>query len=344
MLGEWARENTWVLAIAAVAAVLLAMVIAFVVVNSPSDTHRSDVEPRHSLAEYSWEDLSAISADIAQCGSESEAIMRAADYWLCRENGSIDETQAKAIELADGTTVSVALAGVWHDTRTDGGKAGLTFALVDAVSTHAMNEESEKANGSSASPGGSGGWDASEMRSWLQRELLSELPEDLSSQIVSVQKRYASGAGAGTGSSGSEPSPGEPADGVAETSDKLWLFSASELCGNIPANDIVGVDEEMTRVYSDEGAQYQRFQHGGVQAFVPSELLQRTVAGKEKACTWWLRTKTLESGDGFWLVGTDGTVLNGTGEDSRVVEDPDYKPKEVGNPDQARGVVVGFCL
>ena len=59
--------------------------------------------------------------------------------------------------------------------------------------------------------------------------------------------------------------------------------------------------------------------------------------------TWWLRTKTLEFGNGFWLVGTDGAPLNGLGEDARAA-DPAYVPDAVWGPDHARGVVVGFCL
>lgn len=66
--------------------------------------------------------------------------------------------------------------------------------------------------------------------------------------------------------------------------------------------------------------------------------------GDEEAQTWWLRTKTLEFGDGFWLVGTDGTTLNGLGEDARVVEDPEFSPDELWGPDHERTVVVGFCL
>jgi hypothetical protein len=66
--------------------------------------------------------------------------------------------------------------------------------------------------------------------------------------------------------------------------------------------------------------------------------------GAKEPVTWWLRTKTLEFDQGFWLVGTDGTPLNGLGDDVRVVGDASYAPSELWGPDHARGVVVGFCL
>ena len=110
-----------------------------------------------------------------------------------------------------------------------------------------------------------------------------------------------------------------------------WRFMAS-----------MGVDETMCGIYAGEGTQYRAFADAGVAAFAPNEALVRTLDGE--ATTWWLRTKTLEFGEGFWLVGTDGTPLNGLGEDARVVEDPEFAPDELWGPDHARGVVVGFCL
>ena len=52
----------------------------------------------------------------------------------------------------------------------------------------------------------------------------------------------------------------------------------------------------------------------------------------------------LESGNGLRLVGSDGSALNGTGEDSRVVENPDYKPRQHVVRSRARGVAAGFCF
>lgn len=342
LFGAWFRENGWIVAAAAFAIALVAGAIAFSGAANASDAHRADVEPKYSLEEYTWEELAAISADIAQCESETDAIWRAGEFWLCRENGAIDSSQYKVVDLADGTAVRVALAGVWRDTRTDGGKAGLTFVLLDAAGTHAMNHSSEDPSGDSADS--TGGWEASDMRAWLEGDLLNQLPFDLRDRIVSVQKRTANAVDAADEQDAPGGIVGTSADWVRETSDKLWLFSASELCGDIPANDTLGVDDSMSRIYSAEGTQYQRFRYGGVEAFAPNALLERSNAGGSKPCTWWLRTKTLEFGDGFWLVGTDGTPLNGIGEDARVVDDPEYAPSKLWGPDHARGVVVGFCL
>ena len=106
----------------------------------------------------------------------------------------------------------------------------------------------------------------------------------------------------------------------------------------------MGVDETMTAVYEAEGAQYQLFSEYGSEPFTPNEALANALAFDGERYTWWLRTKTLEFGDGFWLVGTDGTPLNGFGEDARVVEDGEYAPDVLWGPDHARGILVGFCL
>ena len=326
----------------AVAVLLVAGAAAFAFWPDSDAGSRADVQPRGALAEYSWEELSAISREISSCGDQDEAVRCAARYGLCQEDGAIDPEQVKAVSLANGTTVRVVLAGVWHDARTDGGKAGLTFAFADAAGQHAMNHAFEDAEGDMADS--AGGWAASDMRAWLNGDFLRELPAELRGCIVSAQKRVASYVDAQDESVEAGHLAGTATDWVGETSDKLWLFSAAELCGSVPENEAMGIEETMAAVYAGEGEQYPLFAQSGVAAFAPNELLVRTQPGEQAACTWWLRTKMLEFGDGFWLVGTDGTPLNGLGEDARIVEDPEYAPDELWGPDHARGVVVGFCL
>lgn len=311
---------------------------------------RPNVTPQQDLAAYSWEELAAISSEIGACETEADALRAAASYNLRGEGGSAHAMGTKALELADGRQVRVELAGVWHDERSDGGKAGLTFAFADSACEHAMNHAFESKDGVDADS--VGGWQASDMRAWLNGDFLNEFPADLRNRIVSVQKRTANRVGVQDELDEAGRLAGSSQDWLSETSDKLWLFSVAELCGDVPANADLGIDSTMTPIYGAEGAQYQLFADAGVSAFSPNELLVRSGNGVAstsssnaslKPCTWWLRTKTLEFGNGFWFVGTDGTPLNGLGEDARILE-PSYVPDEVWGPDHARGVVVGFCL
>ena len=158
------RENYWVYGFAAIAAVLVVAVIVMLAAPGSQRIVRSGVEPHTQLADYSWEDLSKISDEITQCATEDDAIWCASGYWLCQEDGRIDPTQTKQIQLADGTNVNVVLVGVWHDTRADGGKAGLTFAFADAVGEHAMTRTLVKSKNAISD---TVSWTASDMRSWL---------------------------------------------------------------------------------------------------------------------------------------------------------------------------------
>lgn len=326
----------------AVSVVLLAASAAYAHRGLWGTPRPASVGVRASWDEYGWDELAAIAEELAACQSERAALARASRYGLCAQDGTLDASKTKELTLADGRTVRVSLVGIWHDDRADGGKAGLTFAFADAAGPHAMNHAFEEPEGLLADS--KGGWSASDMRSWLADTLLFELPPELRSRIVPVQKRTANAIDMNDEAIDLGKLAGTPGEWIGETTDDLWLFSAAELCAQVPATEELGVDTSMSAVYAQEGTQYQLFAQQDVAAFAPNEALVRTMAGEDEPCTWWLRTKMLEFGDGFWLVGTDGTPLNGFGEDARVVMDPEYAPDESWGPDHARGVIVGFCL
>ena len=326
----------WYVAPLALACALLAAVAAWLAWSAAPQA--SGVEPRVSWTDYDWEELARIADELSSCADERDAIARAARYGLCGTDGSIDPARSKELLLADGTPARVLLAGIRHDERTDGGRAGLTFLLAAPRRTHAANLSFEDASGDHADS--TGGWAASDLRLWLEGDLWYELPAELRGVVVRVQKRTASGVDAQDERAEAGRLLGTGSDWVGETSDRLWAFSVAELCGTVPVREDLGTDETMCAVYEAEGSRYRLFADTGVEAFEPSGLL----AGLGEGSTFWLRTKTLEFGDGFWLVGTDGTPLNGLGEDVRVVRDPSFAPEELWGPDHARGVLVGFCL
>ena len=333
------RRHSWLVVPIAISAVILGAALAFALA-SEDGIRDAGVSPKASLSEYSWAELASIADEIASCPDEATAFAHTAAYGLCGEGGSLDAGKTKAVELVDGSSVQVMLAGIWHDERTDGGKAGLTFVFAAPADEHAMNHAFENADGDDADS--VGGWAASDMRSWLNGDYLLRFPPELRGRIVSVQKLTANSLDTEDELIEAGSLEGTASDWVGETSDRLWLLSAAELCGVVPVHDALGIDQTMADVYAAEGSQYRLFADAGVAAFEPNSLLEWKVG--DTPCTWWLRTKTLEFGDGFWLVGTDGTPLNGLGEDARATQDSSFAPEKLWGPDHARAIVAGFCL
>lgn len=352
---HFARNYGALVFAAAVAVALVAAAVAFSTEPNRPDAAHDEVAVKASLEEYRWDELSHIASQIALCHTRPDAEALARRYNLCGTDGSLDREQAKTVRLAGGREVKAAIIGIWHDTRSDGGKAGLTFMFVQPVGEHAMNHAFEDPDGDDADS--VGGWGASDMRAWLNGDFADGLPFELSSRIVAVQKPTANAASTRDEMDEAGLLAGSGTDWATQTSDKLWLPSASELCGSVPVNRALGIDSTMAAIYAAEGEQYRLFADAGVSALKPSEVLSLTMpkdaqgnprndagsASEEGPCTWWLRTKTLEFGDGFWLVGTDGTPLNGLGEDARATN-PAFAPDELWGPDHARAVLPAFCL
>lgn len=339
----WARVR-W-LAMPLVLAALLLGAGILVVLEPWSSRKGLDVSPREDWTSYSWDELSSISDILAGCTDEHEAYVLASRYGLCGADGTLDEELSKEVTLLDGTRASASLVGILRDVQSDGRHAGLTFALQGVAPEHAMNLSFEDADGDHADA--VGGWAASEARAWLADTLWYELPADLRTEVVAVQKETACSVDATDELAVTGQLSGSATDWVTPTTDRLWLFSVAELCGSVPARDDLGVDQTMCEIYDAEGVQYQLFAQAGTRAFVPCKTLMqlgRPAEDDDSSRTWWLRTKTLEFGDGFWLVGTDGTPLNGLGEDARAADDPEFAPDELWGPDHARALVVGFCL
>ena len=269
------------------------------------------VEPK-SFSEYSWVELSHVSRLIAQEESDEAGRELAARY-------GVSVGAVRAVPLSDGRQVSATVVGIRSDERSDGGgKAGLTLML-SPISLEPMNSEQTNA----------GGWEASELRRWLNGEGAQLLPEELASAVVSVQKR--------TNNAGVT----SDASAVSETSDALWLFSASEVCGPITwfASEYgdqpnyytgyvdFGVYDELL---SMEGEQYEYFAAQDVSALSdPNGALALEYGGSP--VNWWYRTAypytfTGEDESFFYQVMSSGY------------------PSSVGLASEAAGVCVGLCL
>ena len=286
------------------AAGLIAIAVAVVLAGC------SSTMAKESFDAYSWDELAKIATEIHEAPTDEDGMEIAANYHLLDSSGKIG-SKTKKIALSDGTQASIMLAGIRTDDLADGGKAGITFVFADAPAAHAMNVEASS----------EGGWEKSEMRSWLNGEFLDKLPGDLKGVIQKASKQTNNSA---------LTTPGA----VSTTSDKLWLLSYVEIAGSASPNDLVGGSRIPAETYNAEGKQYQVFSEMKVSGNEENASLARTFTGKDgngivvpgEACPWWQRSLSMTWTAGF------GSV------------DADVNPLGAWVPDHDIGVVPGFCL
>ena len=146
----------------------------------------------------------------------------------------------------DGANYQVQIIGFDHDTKTSGGKAGITFQLVNCLnSKYGMN--STKTN--------SGGWTKCKMRTSTLNSIFSSLPADLQNVIKAVDKLTSAGNGSST---------------INKTSDKLFLLSEVEVWGST------------TNSFTGEGTQYAYYKAGNSK-FKGSSWWNRSPSTKESS-------------------------------------------------------------
>ena len=279
-------------------AALLAALVALAGCSATSE--------KGSLSDYSWSELSQISAEIAAADSDDEGRDIAMNYNLLNGSGKLDG-KTKSITLSDGTKASVMIAGVRQDDLASGGKAGLTFVFADAPAVHEMNADASN----------EGGWEKSEMRSWLNGDFIDKLPSDLKGVIQAANKKTNSSA---------YTTPGA----VSTTSDKLWLPSLVELGGSVSPNDLVGGSGIPAETYNAEGKQYQVFADKGdsarVRTFTGDDSEGSGIVVTGEASPWWQRSLSTTWTSGFEATDAEGDPLNAW------------------ITDYALGVAPGFCL
>ncbi len=237
------------------------------------------VSAKASVNDYSWEELSKISAEISVAGDEAGGIEVAKKYNLCNPDGTLDGTQLKDVTLASGMQAIVQIIGFNHDDKSDGsGKAGICFAFKTCVAERSMNSGNTNA----------GGWESSEMRTWLNSSFVAELPSDLSSIIVPVDKL--------TNNTGKT----ESTSSITATSDMIWLPSTQELFGNLdfyPSSLQANND-----VMNGEGVQYKLYRD------LPDSRSSLVRLFEGEGCSWWLRSPLPSQSYVFQQVGHNGSA------------------------------------
>ena len=197
-----------------------------------------------TLNDYTWAEIAAIS----EAGE-------AANYFSIGDE--------KTVEIG-AETYTLQVMGFNHDDLADGsGKAGMTLGLKEIMTTTAkMNDTNTNA----------GGWEGSEMRTYLQNDILPNLPQDLQDVIKTVNKKT---------------SAGNKSTEIVTSEDKLFLFSEVEIFGTT------------TRSASGEGEQYQYYADGGSKA-------RNYLSGSSNR--WWERSPNVNGTNSFCDVSNGGSA------------------------------------
>lgn len=269
--------------------------------DAQGDSQAAGAAVKSAVEAYTWDELSQISAEIGAADDEVAAIEVAKKYNLCTPEGKLDGTQVKSVTLADGTQTTVQIVGFAHDDKTSGGKAGITFIFGDCVGVAPMNPTETNA----------GGWEASQMRGYLNSNGMNLLPEDLRSVIVPVDKL--------TNNVGET----QDASSVTATSDSLWLFSLAELAEPLPAAELFGGGYEwVADIFNAEGTRYKLFSDTGVNWNDANSILVKNF--QDSAIGWWERSPLPDGSYGFQYAFSD--LAYGS------------------YADDTYGVVPGFCI
>lgn len=264
------------------------------------------------FADYDWEELAYVARLIAEAPSDEEGVN------VAREWG-VEVGDVRPLSLTDGRQASMTVVGIRCDERSDGtGRTGLTL-MVSPIALRPMSESGSN----------DGGWEASSLRAWLQDDGLALLPDELAEEVVSVRKAT-NNVGIASDSSC-----------VTATDDRLWLFSLTEVAGEIDLFANEYGDEVRERTYyidygvydeilSAEGEQYPYFREAGVTCSSDSNgVLALEYGGAPTA--WWYRSPYPVS-----FEGEQGTYFY-------QVMDTGY-PSSLGSAGQGAGVTVGLCL
>ena len=127
----------------------------------------------------------------------------------------------KPLNLGDEGTVNMQIAGINKDDKADGsGKAPLSWISIELLNTnHRMNPSvsGSSSDGYVEGTGAVGGWEHSEMRTYLSEDIIDYIPEEVRNAIVEVTKTQPYYTTAGVYTQGQT------------TNDKVWIPSQDEV-------------------------------------------------------------------------------------------------------------------
>lgn len=235
-----------------------------------------------------------LSRAIAAAGSNVEGPAIAKAYGLVDKVGKLQGAE-KPLTLKDGTETSVRILGFRHDELARGGKAGISFEFADIPVDYFMGAYWTTHRG---------GWEKSGMRTWLNGEFFTLLPDDLRPLVESASKRT---------NNADEVIHKNDTSVVSSTEDRLWLLLVSEIYGWLSNQE--NVSWLWSRVtYDAEGIQYQLYADHNVSTThydfckkekgreSPWRLRSPKKEMDRESSWWWLRSPSAFISDWFCLV------------------------------------------
>lgn len=211
--------------------------------------------PKDTLENTSWADIDKV----ANAG-------KAAEYWALHDTKTITFPSA----VFGSTTITVKIMGFNYDDLASGGKAPITFGMVDSFAT------TQRMNASDSSVGG---WGGCEMRNTLINTVLPALQAVIGGSVIKpVSKRTSAGSRSTT---------------INTTTDSVWLFSEYEVFGTTTYS-VAG--EKPT----DKSICYPAF----------TDSASRIKKVGAAASRWWERSPDASDSTNFCLVGSGGTAYN----------------------------------
>lgn len=218
-------------------------------------------QPRKSLNDYSWAELSAIAAKISDAESDDAGLGIAREFNLCNEDGTLDPQNVKEFKLNDESSASVRIIGFRHDIRSDGqGRAGITFCFCEPIHEYCYNMY----------PPNKGGWADSALCKYMaSSEYVSLMPADLRGGLKRVQK-FSNNLGVAN-----------KLYAVNQTWMTFFPLSKVEYCGPSLTNDS---DENL--ILAAQGDQYQLFRETQVSLASGKLCWTRSISSTQDLLAW----------------------------------------------------------
>ena len=212
-------------------------------INFKGEGNISLPEAGQPFEAYSWAEIAAISE-----------VGEAVNYFAVGDE--------KKVQIGD-EEYTLQIMGFNHDDLADGsGKAGMTLGLKEIMTTARPMNTTGHTN--------SGGWENSKMRTYLQNNILTNLPSDLQNVIKTINKKT---------------SAGNMSTEIITSQDKLFLFSEIEIFGIL------------THSASGEGEQYTYYIDG-------RSKIKYYLSGS--SYLWWSRSPSIENTENFYQVNAAG--------------------------------------
>lgn len=156
---------------------------------------------------------------------------------------------------------------------------GFVLEFVDIITTHRMNPYT---NGTTNGDGNKGGWEYSEMRTYVNSDILGALPTELKNAIIDTT--VVSGHGSNDSAN-------------FTTTDKLYLLSTEEVCGSNISWDTANAETRQLDYYANLGVTTSNY----------SDAIKKY---NNSNSWWWLRSAHSGNNGIFRGVYVDGSIRN----------------------------------